>query len=157
LNQAFNTLVASLQSAPRLKLYEEEKDERIRFILLDQSALIIGVDLRSANSNKKSILVQTQLSLLYILSPQIFIDTVSLVDSSCTAVVFTDKASIINRYNITIRKLLALRLLYLADDVPVLFITDYFTVWMSISAHTETIFFFMIKLSPANLIIFSML
>jgi hypothetical protein len=78
------------------------------------------------------------------------------VDSGCTAVAFANEASIINTYNIMIKKLLVLRLLCLADSVLALFITDYFTTWMSISAHTETMLFFMTKLSPANLIILGM-
>ena len=123
--------------------------------MLNQSALTISIDLKLINSNKKLILIQIQLFLLYILNPQIFINIVSLVDSDCTAVAFADEVSIINIYNITIKKLLALRLLYLVDGVPALFITDYFTIWMFISAHTETMLFFMIKLLLINLIILS--
>ena len=119
-------------------------------MLLDQSALIISANLRSANSDKKSILLQTQLSSLRTPSPWVFIDTVSLVDTGCTAVAFADKASIVSRCNVTTKKLLVPRPLRLADGVPASLITDYFTARMSIGAHTEIMLFFVTKLSPAN-------
>ena len=122
-------------------------------MLLDQSALTISANLRSANSDNKSILVQTQLSSLRTPSPLVFVDTVSLVDTGCTAVAFADEASIISRYNVTTKKLLVPRPLRLADGVPVSLITDYFTARMSIGAHTEAMLFFVTKLSPVNPII----
>jgi len=122
-------------------------------MLLDQSALTISANLRSANSDKKSILLQTQLSSLRTPNPWVFIDTVSLVDTGCTAVAFADKASIVSRCNVTTKKLLVPRPLRLADGVPASLITDYFTARMSIGAHTEIMLFFVTKLSPANPII----
>jgi hypothetical protein len=123
-------------------------------MLLDQSALTISANLRSANSDKKSILLQTQLSSLRTPNPWVFIDTVSLVDTGCTAVAFADKASIVSRCNVTTKKLLVPRPLRLADGVPASSrITDYFTARMSIGAHTEVMLFFVTKLSPANPII----
>jgi len=123
-------------------------------MLLDHSELTISADLRSANSDKKSILVQTQLSSLRTPNSRVFVDTVSLVDTGCTAVAFADEASIVSRYNVTTKKLLVPRPLRLADGVPASSrITDYFTARMSIGAHTEVMLFFVTKLSPANPII----
>jgi len=123
-------------------------------MLLDQSELTISADLGSANSDKKSILIQTQLSSLRTPNPWVFVDTVSLVDTGCTAVAFADEASIVSRYNVTTKKLLVPRPLRLADGVPASsLITDYFITRMSIGAHTEVMLFFVTKLSPANPII----
>jgi hypothetical protein len=125
-------------------------------MLLDQSVLCMGklpLDLRSANSDKKSILIQTQLSSLRNPQPQVFIDTVSLVDSGSTAIAFANEVSIVNRYNVTTKKLLAPRPLRLADGIPTSLVTDYFTARMSIGAHTEAMLFFVTKLSPVTPII----
>jgi RNase H-like domain found in reverse transcriptase/Reverse transcriptase (RNA-dependent DNA polymerase)/Integrase zinc binding domain/Chromo (CHRromatin Organisation MOdifier) domain len=128
-------------------------------MLLDQSVLCMGklpLDLRSANSDKKSILIQTQLSSLRNPQPHVFIDTVSLVDSGSTAMAFADEVSIVNRYNVTTKKLLAPRPLRLADGIPTSLVTDYFTARMSIGAHTEAMLFFVTKLSPVTPIILGM-
>jgi hypothetical protein len=42
-------------------------------------------------------------------------------------IVFTNKKSIIRKYNIITKKLLAPRPLRLIDNIPTLLITDYFT------------------------------
>jgi hypothetical protein len=78
------------------------------------------------------------------------------VDSSSTAMAFTDKESIIRKYNITTKKLLAFRPLCLADSIPTLFVIDYFTTWMSIGPYTEAMLFFITKLSPTTPIILGM-
>ena len=49
------------------------------------------------------------------------------MDSSSTAIVFANEESIVRKYNVTTKKLLALRPLYLIDSIPTLFITNYFT------------------------------
>ena len=40
---------------------------------------------------------------------------------------FTDKESIIRKYNVIIKKLLVFRLLYFINSIPTLFIINYFT------------------------------
>jgi hypothetical protein len=75
------------------------------------------------------------------------------VDFSNTAMAFTDKESIIKKYNIIIKKLLIFRLLCLTNSILTLFITDYFTTCILIGPYTKVIFFFITKLSPATLII----
>jgi uncharacterized Fe-S cluster-containing MiaB family protein len=49
------------------------------------------------------------------------------VDFNSTAMVFVNKESIIKKYNITIKKLLVFKPLYLVNGILTLFITDYFT------------------------------
>ena len=78
---------------------------------------------------------------------------ISLVDSSSIVIVFTNKESIIRKYNIITKKLLAPRLLYLADGIPTSLITDYFTAQISIGLYTKAILFLITKLLPTTLII----
>jgi hypothetical protein len=78
------------------------------------------------------------------------------VDSSSIAIAFTDEESIIKKYNIIIKKLLALRPLYLIDGISTLLVTDYFTAQISIGPYTEAILFLITKLSPTTPIILSM-
>jgi hypothetical protein len=78
------------------------------------------------------------------------------MDSSNIAIAFTDKESIIRKYNIIIKKLLVPKPLYLINSIPTLFIIDYFTAQISISPYTEAILFFITKLLPTTLIILSM-
>jgi len=66
---------------------------------------------------------------------------------------FTDAESIIRKYNVITKKLLAPRPLRLADSILTSLITDYFTAQMLISLHTKAMLFFVTKLSPATLII----
>ena len=75
------------------------------------------------------------------------------MDSSNTVMAFADKESIIRKYNVITKKLLALRPLHLINGILTLLIIDYFTTWMSISLHTEAMLFFIIKLSPITPII----
>jgi hypothetical protein len=49
------------------------------------------------------------------------------MDFSNIAIAFTNKEFIIKKYNIIIKKLLALRPLHLIDSIPISLITDYFT------------------------------
>jgi hypothetical protein len=78
------------------------------------------------------------------------------VDFSNTAMAFADEEFIIKKYNIITKKLLVPRLLCLINSIPTLFITDYFTAWMSISSYTKAILFFITKLLLATLIILNM-
>jgi uncharacterized Fe-S cluster-containing MiaB family protein len=78
------------------------------------------------------------------------------VDFSSTVIAFTNKESIIRKYNIIIKKLLVLKPLRLTNGIPTLLITDYFTTWISIGPYTEAMLFFVTKLSPTTLIILSM-
>ena len=49
------------------------------------------------------------------------------MDFGNTAIVFTNKESIIKKYNIIIKKLLVPKLLCLIDSILTLLITNYFT------------------------------
>ena len=123
-------------------------------MLLDQSDLVL--DLRTANNDRNSILIQTYLSLLRNLLLKVFIKTVSFINSNSTAPVFTDKDSLIKKYNIIIKRLLVLKPLYFANRLLFSFITHYFTIKMTISHYTEFILFYIIKLSLSILIILGM-
>jgi len=78
------------------------------------------------------------------------------VDSSSTAIAFADAESIIRKYNVITKKLLAPRPLRLIDGILTLLVTDYFTARMLIGLHTEAMLFFVTKLSPTTLIILGM-
>jgi hypothetical protein len=70
--------------------------------------------------------------------------------------VFVDKDSLIKKHNITIKRLLVLKLLHFANRLPSSFITHYFTTKLTIGHHIEFILFYVIKLSPLTLVIFEM-
>jgi hypothetical protein len=70
--------------------------------------------------------------------------------------VFIDKDLLIKKYNIIIKRLLVLKLLYFINRLPFSFITHYFIVKMTISYYTESILFYIIQLSPLILIILGM-
>ena len=78
------------------------------------------------------------------------------MDFSNIAMTFTNKESIIRKYNIIIKKLLAPRPLYLINSIPTLFIINYFTAQMLIGLYIEAILFFITKLLPITLIILGM-
>ena len=78
------------------------------------------------------------------------------MDSSSTAIVFTNVESIIRKYNIITKKLLVPRLLRLVNSIPTLLITDYFTAQILIGLYTKAILFFITKLLPTTLIILGM-
>jgi len=78
------------------------------------------------------------------------------VDSSSTIIAFANAESIIRKYNIITKKLLAPRPLRLADSIPTSLITDYFTAQMSIGLYTKAMLFFVTKLLPTTLIILGM-
>ena len=101
------------------------------------------------------ILFLFRLTSLYYTTPflEILIKTVSLIDSGNIVLAFTDKDSLIKKYNIIIKRLLVLKLLYFANRLPSSFITHYFTVKMTIGHYTEFILFYIIKLSPLILVI----
>ena len=79
------------------------------------------------------------------------------MDFSSIAIVFADKKSIIRKYNVIIKKLLAPRPLRLINSILTLFITNYFIARMSIGPYTKAILFFITKLSLTTLIILGML
>jgi hypothetical protein len=70
--------------------------------------------------------------------------------------VFIDKDSLIKKYNIIIKRLLVLKLLYFINRLPSSFITYYFIVKLIISHYTESILFYIIKLLPLTLVILGM-
>jgi len=66
---------------------------------------------------------------------------------------FANAESIIRKYNIITKKLLAPRPLRLANSIPTSLITDYFTARILIGLYTKAILFFITKLLPTTLII----
>jgi hypothetical protein len=70
--------------------------------------------------------------------------------------VFADEDLLIKKYNIIIKRLLVLKLLYFANGLPSSFITHYFTAKMIIGHYIESILFYIIKLSPLILVILRM-
>jgi len=78
------------------------------------------------------------------------------VDSGSTVMAFTNAKSIIRKYNVITKKLLAPRLLRLIDSILTSLITDYFTARMLIGLYTKAMLFLITKLSPATLIILGM-
>ena len=123
-------------------------------MLLDQSDLVL--DLRTANNDRNSILIQTYLSSLRNPLPEVFIETLSLVDSGSTAPAFADEDSLIKKHNVTTKRLLVPKPLRLADGLPSSFITHYFTAKMTIGHHTESMLFYVTKLSPSTPVILGM-
>ena len=84
---------------------------------------------------------------------QVFIKTVSLINSGNIALAFINKDSLIKKHNIIIKRLLVLKPLYLTNRLPFSFITHYFTVKIIIGHYTEFILFYIIKLSLLTLVI----
>jgi hypothetical protein len=80
----------------------------------------------------------------------------SLINNSNIILVFADKDLLIKKYNIIIKRLLVLKLLYLGDGLLFSFITHYFTVKIIISYYIESILFYVIKLLFLILIILKM-
>jgi len=78
------------------------------------------------------------------------------VDSGSTVMAFTNVESIIRKYNIITKKLLAPRLLYLVDSILTLLVTDYFTARILIGLYTKAMLFLVTKLLPITLIILGM-
>ena len=66
---------------------------------------------------------------------------------------FIDKDSFIKKYNIIIKRLLVLKLLYFTNRLLFSFITHYFTAKMTISHYIKFILFYIIKLSLLILVI----
>jgi hypothetical protein len=64
--------------------------------------------------------------LLYNPLSKVFIETLSLINSSNTVPVFIDKDSLIKKYNIIIKRLLVLKPLYFINKLLFSFITHYF-------------------------------
>jgi hypothetical protein len=64
-----------------------------------------------------------------------------------------DKDSLIKKYNIIIKRLLVLKLLCFINGLLFSFITYYFIAKMIIGYYTESILFYIIKLSPLTLVI----
>ena len=63
------------------------------------------------------------------------------------------KTRLLKKYNIIIKRLLALKLLRLTDRLPSRFITYYFIIIIIISYYIEFILFYTIKLLPFILVI----
>ena len=84
---------------------------------------------------------------------EVFIKTVSLINSSNTVLVFIDKDLLIKKYNIIIKRLLVLKLLRFTNRLLSSFITYYFIIKIIISYYIESILFYIIKLLPLILVI----
>ena len=69
---------------------------------------------------------------------------------------FTNKDSLIKKYNIIIKRLLVLKPLYFINRLPFSFITHYFTAKMTIGHYIKSILFYIIKLLPSILVILRM-
>ena len=69
---------------------------------------------------------------------------------------FTDKDSLIKKYNIIIKRLLVLKLFHFTNGLLFSFITYYFTVKMTIGYYIEFILFYITKLLFLILVIFKM-
>ena len=123
-------------------------------MLLDQLDLIFN--LKIVNNNRIFIFIQTYFSLLYNLLLEVFIKTVSFINSSNIALVFIDKDLLIKKYNIIIKRLLVLKPFYFANGFLFSFITYYFIIKMIISYYIESILFYIIKLLLLILVIFRM-
>ena len=123
-------------------------------MLLDQSDLVL--DLRTTNNNKNAILIQTYLSSLRNPLPEVFIETISLINSGSTAPAFADEDSLIKKHKVTTKRLLVPKPLRLANGLPSSFITHYFTAKMTIGHHTKSMLFYITKLSPLTLVILEM-
>ena len=131
-----------------------KKNKRIKFILLNQLDLILN--LKIVNNNRNSIFIQTYLSLLYNLLLEVFIKTVSLIDSGSTVLVFVDEDLLIKKYNIIIKRLLVLKPFYFVNRLLFSFITHYFIAKMIISHYIKFILFYVIKLLLLILVILKM-
>ena len=69
---------------------------------------------------------------------------------------FADEDSLIKKYNVIIKRLLVLKLLYFTNRLLSSFITYYFTVKIIISYYIKSILFYITKLSLLILVIFKM-
>ena len=78
------------------------------------------------------------------------------MDLGSTTIAFANIESIIRKYNIITKKLLAPRPLRLVDSILTLLITDYFTARILIGIYTKAILFSIIKLLPSTLVILGM-
>jgi D-Tyr-tRNAtyr deacylase len=85
-----------------------------------------------------------------------FIKIISFINSGNTVLVFIDKDSLIKKYNVIIKRLLVLKLLYFANGLLSSFITHYFITKLIISHYTESMLFYIIKLLPLTLVILKM-
>ena len=110
----------------------------------------------TVNNNKNFIFIQTYLFLLHNLLLKVFIKIVNFINSGNTVPVFINKDSLIKKYNIIIKRLLILKLLYLTNRLPFSFITHYFIAKMTIGHYTEFILFYITKLSLLILVILKM-
>ena len=86
----------------------------------------------------------------------IIIPTVSLISSSNIVLIFIDKDSLIKKYNVIIKRLLVLKLLYLTNRLLSSFITHYFIAKMIIGHYIKFILFYVIKLLLLILVILKM-
>jgi len=87
---------------------------------------------------------------------EVFIEILSLINSSSIAPAFADKDLLIKKHNIIIKRLLVLKPLRLANGLPSSFITHYFTVKIIIGYYIESMLFYVIKLLPLTLVILRM-
>jgi hypothetical protein len=78
----------------------------------------------------------------------------TLINTNSIILVFINKDLFIKKYNIIIKRLLALKPLYLTNGLLFRFITYYFIIIITIGYYIEFILFYIIKLSLFILVIF---
>lgn len=67
----------------------------------------------------------------------VMFNTVSLIDSGCTAMAFADKDSVVKKFGIKTKPLLSPRSVRLADGTTQATITHYFTYRLHLGQHSE--------------------
>ena len=87
---------------------------------------------------------------------QVFIKTISLIDTGNIAPAFVDEDLLIKKHNIIIKRLLVPKPLHLVNGLLFSFITHYFIVIIIISYYTESMLFYVTKLSLFILVILGM-
>ena len=82
-----------------------------------------------------------------------FFETVSLVDSGCTALAFADHQSVVSKFRLVTKRLARPRSLRLADGAVKSTVTHYFTTRIHIGPHTEIIPIYVSNLGKENPVI----
>ena len=78
------------------------------------------------------------------------------MNSGSIVLIFIDEDLLIKKYNIIIKRLLVLKLLYFTNRLPFSFITHYFIIKIIIGYYIEFMLFYIIKLLLLILVIFKM-
>lgn len=109
-----------------------------------------------STSSSNSMLLRSHLSNPRI-NDSVEISTTSLIDSGCTAIAFADEESIVKRFGIETKPLVAPRSVRLADGNSQVAITHYFVFCLHLGQHSENLVFYITKLSKSNPVILGIL